>query len=152
MYIYIEVFSCTVGIALIRGLSLVSDDALTNYSYLNINAEVSINLFLTRCLSGLGPSGNDNGILGGLYFNGSRIPNSRYIGCNAASRIIKVDPGAVNAGIINMQQCKELSTTTEGVYTYVMLNSSRMNESLSVGLYFTGRSESLDLHNIYPIT
>ena len=146
--VYIEVYLRTIGIALIQGMSFVSDDLLTNYSYVNVNPGVSINTFFTRCFSGLGPSGDDNGVLGGLYFNGSRIPYGR--GCSSQD-IIQVTPAPYYAGIFNMHQCKEFSTTAEGVYTYVMLNSLMMNESAKVGLYFTGRSESLDLH-IYPIT
>ena len=138
-----------IGIALIQGLSFVSDDVLTNYSYVNVNPGNSGNTVITRCFSGLGPSGNDNGVLGGLYFKGSRIPNGR--GCSSQGGIIQARPGPFYAGIINMHQCEEFSTTAEGVYTYIMLNSSVMNESAKVGLYFTGRSESLDLH-IYPIT
>ena len=143
----IEVYSCTVGIALIQGFSFVSDDALTNYSYVSVKAGVSE--YITRCLSGLGPSGNgSNDVLGGLYFNGSEMLNGTV--CSSQG-IIQATPAPANAGIINMHKCEEFSTTAEGVYTYVMLNSSMMNESLSVGLYFTGRSESLDLR-IYPIT
>ena len=148
--VYIEVYLRTIGIALIQGGRRVSDNLLTNYSYVNGNPGVSRNIFFTRCFSGLGPSGNDNGVLGGLYFNGSRIPNNIGGSCSSQG-IIQVEPGPRYAGIINMHQCEEFSTTAEGVYTYVMLNSSMMNESAKVGLYFTGRSESLDLR-IYPIT
>ena len=148
--VYIEVYLRTIGIALIQGGRRVSDDLLTNYSYVNVNPGVSRNTFFTRCLSGLGPSGNDNGVLGGLYFNGSRIPNNIGGSCSSQG-IIQVEPAPRYAGIINMHQCEEFSTTAEGIYTYVMLNSSMMNESAKVGLYFTGRSESLDLC-IYPIT
>ena len=122
---------------------------------MNISSEVHRNTFFTRCLSGLGPSGNDNGVLGALYFNGSKIPIGRR--CSSQG-IIQAEPGPYYAGIINMHQCEEFSTTAEGVYTYIMLNSSMMNESLSVGLYFTGRSESLDLciipslNYLYPST
>ena len=127
----------TVGIALI----ISSPDVLTNYSYVNVSPRGSFNTVITHCISGLGPSGNDNGVLGGLYFNGSRIPIA--IGCSSQG-IIQVAPNSNYAGVIGMHQCEEFSTTAEGVYTCVMLNSSMMNESASVGLYFTGRSESLD--------
>ena len=151
VFMYRSVF--TVGIALIQGFNFVSDYALTNYSYVNIDPGVTINTFFTRCFSGLGPSGNDNNsVLGGLYFNGSRIPianTGNGIRCSLQFQdIIQVGPAPYYAGIINMHQCGEFSTTAEGVYTYIMLNSSMMNESAKVGLYFSGRSELVDLYII----
>ena len=52
-----------------------------------------------------------------------------------------------------MVQCmnKDFSTSVEGIYTCVMINSSMMNESISFGVYFSGRSESLNLY-VYLIT
>ena len=46
-----------------------------------------------------------------------------------------------------MVQCmsKNFSTSVEGIYTCVMMNSSMINESISFGIYFSGRSESVDL-------
>ena len=133
----------TIGVA---PTSSLVRSVLTNYSYVNINISTGVdkNTFLTHCFTGLGPIGNNNNsILGGLYFNGNRIPNGR--GCSSQG-IIQVEPGSRIAGVINMRHCREFSTMAEGVYTYIILNSSLMNESVKVGLYFSGRSESLNLY------
>ena len=137
-----QMCSLYVGVALTR--SLVRS-VLTDYSYVNINISTGVkNTFLTRCFTGLGPIGNNNNsILGELYFNGNRIPNGK--GCSSQG-IIQAEPGSRIAGVINMYQCREFSTMAEGVYTYIILNSSAMYESIKVGLYFSGRSESLNLY------
>ena len=132
-----------VGIALIRGSNFDSANALTDYSYVNINAGVSRTDFIIRCFTGLGPTGTDNGVLGGLYFNDSMIPNG--LRCTT-SDIIQVEPGTANAGISNMFQCAPFTTDNEGIYTCVMMNSSMMNESMRFGLYFSARSELLYLY------
>ena len=97
-------------------------------------------------MTGLGPSGtDDNAVLGGLYFKGNRI--SLVSSCNESSSAI-VQPIAANdtAGVINIVQCREFSTAAEGVYTCIIMNSSMMNQSIRFGVYFTGRSELLDLY------
>ena len=50
-----------------------------------------------------------------------------------------------NPGVLNIRLCesKHLTTSTEGVYTCRLMNSSMMYQSVSVGVYFSGRSESL---------
>ena len=128
----------TIGVAVIRGFSFAQGDALTDYSYINAR---SISAIIARCLTGLGPTGTNNGVLGGLYFNSSRISNSAN--CLASGHMIFPEPGTHTAGFINIQQCGLFSTAAEGVYTCTMMNSSMMNESVRFGIYFTGRSESL---------
>ena len=56
-----------------------------------------------------------------------------------------------NPGVLNIRLCGKLSTSTEGVYTCRLMNSSMMYQSVSVGVYFSGRSESLHnrLFNLY---
>ena len=99
-------------------------------------------------MTGLGPSGTSdgaNGVLGGWYFNGNMIPNSGEQG-PCGSDVIQVRPGASTAGIANIRQCGAFSTSVEGVYTCTMMNSSMMNQSVRLGVYFAVRSESLDLY------
>ena len=52
-------------------------------------------------------------------------------------------------GIINLYPCGPLLPDEEGVYSCVMMNSSMMVQTTRVGLYLSGRSESVDM---YPIT
>ena len=99
-------------------------------------------------MTGLGPSGisdGANGVLGGWYFNGIMIPNRDEQG-PCASDVIQVRPGANTAGMSNIRQCGAFSTSVEGVYTCTMRNSSMMNQSVRLGVYFAVRSESLDLY------
>ena len=100
---------------------------------------------LVRCLTGAQPSGDDNGVLGGLYFNGNKILNSSEQG-SCTSEVIQVRPGGNISGVINVYQCGTFSITVEGIYTCTMMNSSMMDQSVRFGVYFTGRSESLDLY------
>ena len=140
----------TVGIALIGttyGNAIVSANALTDYSYVNARDGNVNGVQIARCVTGLGPSGNDNSALGGLYFNGSRLP---YVSCgDSATTIQPVQETVSNwTGVINIIQCTtpQFSAVEEGVYTCVMMNSSMMNEILRFGVYFFGRCESLNLH------
>ena len=107
-------------------------------------------LFLARCLTGLGPNDTSNGAngdLGGLYFNGTMIPNSgEQAGCSGSTGIIQVRPGSTTAGVTNFHQCGSLNTDNEGVYTCTMINSAMMNESVRFNIYLNGRSESFDLY------
>ena len=144
----------TVGIALIGVMpsmipgmrdnnAIVSANALTDYSYVNARDGNVNNVRLARCVTGLGPSGNDNGALGGLYFNNNRIPNGR-----CSSSIIQPRPANIDSrvGVINILQCGEFSTANEGVYTCTIRNSSMMDQSIRFGVYFTRRSESFHLY------
>ena len=128
--------------------ALVSATALTDYSYINArdgNADLAL---LARCLTGLGLNSTDygaNGALGGLYFNGSMIPNSGEQEL-CSSDVIQVRPGGSVAGLTNFHQCGAFSTAVEGIYTCTMMNSSMMNESVRFGIYFSKRSELRDLY------
>ena len=129
----------TVGVVVTYRTGLTLADALTDYSYVN---SATAGFQLARCLTGLGPSGNDNGVLGGLYFNGNVIPNRDSCDSNS----IQPRPGSGTAGIINIDQCIGFTTDNEGVYTCTMMNSAMMNQSVRFGIYLNGRSESLDLY------
>ena len=143
----------TVGIALIGVVDnndIVSANALTDYSYVNARVSVTSGTQIARCVTGLGPSApDDNNVVGGVYFNGKRIPN---VACSdISSPIIRQQPaGFNNLGVINIVQCATLTTAVEGIYTCIMINSSMMNESIRFGVFFTGRSESLYIS--HPLT
>ena len=104
--------------------------------------------FIARCLTGLGPtntSNGANGLLGGLYFNGTMIPNSgEQVPCGSDE--VQVRPEGGIAGIINIHRCKPLGTAEEGIYTCTMMNSSMMEQSVRFHIYLNGRCESLDLY------
>ena len=143
----------TVGIALIGVIDnndIVSANALTDYSYVNARVSVTSGVQIARCVTGLGPSAPyDNSAVGGVYFNGNRITN---VACSdSSSPIIRQQPAGLNIlGVINILQCETLTTAVEGIYTCIMMNSSMMNESITFGVYFTGRSESLYIS--HPLT
>ena len=133
----------TVGVAVTDATSTLAG-VLTDYSYINAPGNETL---IARCLTGLGPSDTSNGangVLGGWYFDGTMIPNSDEQG-PCASDVIQVRPGAGTAGVINLRQCGAFSTSVEGIYTCTMMTSSGMDQSVRLGVYLTGRSESLDL-------
>ena len=139
-FMYRGVF--TVGVAVTTN-TLTFDNALTDYSYINARSGAGSSQ-LARCLTGLGPSdnsNNNNGVLGGWYFNGNMLRN--HVVC---SEIITSIPGGIVTGVTNIHQCGAFSTAAEGVYTCTMMNSSMINELIRLGIYFSGRSESLDLY------
>ena len=135
-----------------RSNALNSANTLTDYSYINARDSPggASGEQVARCVTGLGPNGTDNDandILGGLYFNGNKItavtpPPS----CLSISEVIQVRLGTGTAGVFNFHQCRQFTTAAEGVYTCALINSAMMNESVRFGIYFTGRSESLNLY------
>ena len=134
----------TVGVAVADGQPFASTIALTDYSYITTSG--SSQMLLARCLTGLGPDGTGalaNQVLGGWYFKGTKIPNGPQ--CHQAGAIIQPIPGYSVAGLIALLQCQQFTTSTEGVYTCTMMNSAMINQSVRLGIYFNGRSESLDL-------
>ena len=134
----------TVGVVVIHGNNFDSANALTDYSYINARDGNPSNALISRCMTGLHPSGNDNGALGGWYFNSNKIPNRG----SCSSNIIQPIPGRYLAGAINLFQCRQFTTAVEGIYTCTMMNSSMMDQSVRLGIYLNGRSESLDLNHV----
>ena len=135
----------TVGVALIGvkpdNNDIVSANALSNYSYVNARDSNSPSIQIARCVTGMGPSGTDNNTaLGRCYFNRTRKP---FLKCVDSSSIIQPNIAGKLTGVINILQCRGLTTDVEGIYTCVLLNSSMINESIRFGVYFTGRSELL---------
>jgi len=109
-------------------------------------------LAILRCATGLGPSGSDSNIaLGGWYFNGAQLfVPSGGVACFSGGEIFLVQ-GANSRrypGVINLYQCGTFTSTEEGVYSCIMMNSSMMNQTMRVGIYLNGRSESLDVYHI----
>ena len=151
MYVCITIHVFILGIAmtgvLVGNTDIVTGNLLTDYSIIRDTD----NGLVARCVSGLGPtSSDDNTALGIWYFNGAPLP---YGLCEdpVVNTIQSRIAGVMNfIGVINLWQCvPSLNTTAEGVYTCVILDSSMMNQTTRVGIYFSGRSKSLDM---YPIT
>ena len=153
----IEVYF-TVGVAVTRNSLTDATDFLTDYSYIHASDSPGSGVLLARCLTGLGPTGtsiNANGDLGGWYYiNGTMIPNSgvnQVCGSPAIDNLpavgaIQAIPGLKTAGVINLRQCDPFTIALEGIYTCTMRNSSMMDQSIRLGVYFSVRSESLDLY------
>ena len=131
-----------VGTAITGALLGGRDSTLPDYSYINAEEPAAnSSVLLARCVTGLGPSdGDDNNALGGLYFNGTRIPNGM---CD--SSVIQPSGATINSvvGVINLRQCGAFSTNGEGVYTCTLQNSSMIDQSMRLGIYLMGRSESI---------
>ena len=117
-----------------------ASNVLDDYSVIYLNGEEDKGL-LFRCVTGLGPTCDDNGKncgnrrLGQFFYNDLLLTNYsnpvKVQGPNANKR-----PGVLNAAL-----CGPLTTSTEGVYTCTLMNSSMMYQSMSVGIYFSGRSK-----------
>ena len=142
-FMYRGVF--TVGVALLTGSQITHTYALTDYSYFSARSgHYYYSTQIARCVTGLGPSDtDDNSGIGGLYYNGSKIPDGS---CYSTLIQPKAEYLYNYVGAINIYQCAYFSTAAEGVYTCTMMSSSMMNESVRFGVYFTGRSESLGLY------
>ena len=133
----------------VDGNAIVSANAIDDYSYIYARGgTLTSGAQIARCVTGLGPNdSDDNSALGGVYFNGSRLP---FETCSGSSRLVHPrEAGLSNLGVINIIQCSASFTTDlEGTYTCTMMNSSMMEQSIRFGLYFNARSESLDGYNI----
>ena len=119
-----------------------ASNILNNYSAIYINGTES-NGSLFRCVSGLGPnSSNSNDDIGNVYLNGTLLTTHT---CNGFVQPKGADNISLFPGVFNVRLCesKQLTTSTEGIYTCTLKNSSMMNQSVSVGVYFSGRSKSL---------
>ena len=97
---------------------------------------------LFRCATGQGPSGSDgNNRIGHLYYNDMELADD-----GTCSGLLQAE-GTENVfrfpGVYQARLCSALTTSTEGVYTCILTNSSNMLQSVRVGVYFNGRSESL---------
>jgi len=131
-------------------VDLIPDNQLVDYSFITTPITLSRDVML-RCSSGLGPPGSDGNIdLGGWYFEGTLLPFSSFSDrCKIASLEMAGGHGVRNPGVINAYLCGPFTITEEGIFECHMMNSSMINQTMRVGVYFSGRSESLDM---YPIT
>jgi len=152
---YLSICTYPLGIAITRasdiGTDLVSSNQITDYSFVRYPFTRDSFNVIFRCASGLGPSGSgQNTVLGGWFLNGNRLqmPTGTPV-CNFFALEVRGASGRNYPGVINLYQCGTFTTDEEGVYSCIMMNSSMMNQTMRVGVYFNGRSESLDM---YPIT
>ena len=119
--------------------NVVTGNLLTDYATIRD----PVMALVARCVSGLGPtSSDDNTALGLWYFNGTPLP---YGLCEmpSATPIQSRIAGLRNfVGVVNLWQCvPSLTVAAEGVYTCVILDSTMMNQTTRLGIYFGGRSE-----------
>ena len=135
---------CIIGIA-VTGASdistdLVSSNQMFDYSFVIQPFKLDKHNATLRCASGLGPSGdNPNTVLGRWYFNGVQIPVRQD--CNGPVFEVRQANPKNYPGVINLYLCSTFTTAEEGVYSCIMMNSSMMNQTMRVGLYFISRSE-----------
>jgi len=135
---------------LIGNREIVTGNLLIDYSVIRDTSMGQV----TCCVSGLGPNaGDDNTALGLWYFNGAPLP---YGLCEVPT-VYPIQPRVANlqnvVGVINLWQCMpSLTPAAEGVYTCVILDSSMVSQTTGLGVYFGGRSESLNvLHHLILI-
>ena len=134
------------GTAIFEPFILIASNQITDYSFVTqpftLNQHDMVTIF--RCATGLGPSGADSSTdLGGWYFDGAQIP----VGTNCGGPVfeVQVTNNEVFPGVINLLMCRTFTTTEEGVYSCIMMNSSMVEQTMRVGVYFSGRSESLNV-------
>ena len=153
--------SCHSGIKITGGnvgTSVMGDGSINvrasnvlDYSFIHLNATEKNDDLIFRCVSGLGPSGNNtNNMTGKIFFNNTSLNPSIKNNCNGFVRVtgagnIRNFPGVYNARVCNNKY--KFTTDEEGVYTCELLNSSMMYQSMSIGLYFRGRSKLQILYN-----
>ena len=121
------------------GTNLVhSGNVLDDYSVIYLNGSERHGGILFRCVSGLGPSGsNNNDVIGNLYFNNTLLPDGT---CNGFVMVEGANNLDRYPGVYQARLCGSLTTSTEGVYTCRLMNSSMMYQNVRVGVYFSGRS------------
>ena len=118
-----------------------ANNVLDNYTYILLDGYEANYAILFRCATGLGPSDTDtNDVIGDIYYNNMALPDGMCSG------VIQAE-GTGNVfrfpGVYQARTCGTLTTSTEGVYTCTLTNSSMMDQSVSIGIYFSGRSKSL---------
>jgi len=125
-------------------VDLVSSNIMSDYSFVRQPFTLDASNATFRCASGLGPSGFDfNTEVGRWHFaNGSQllVPPGDEV-CGFYHLELRGAPTRRIPGVINVLLCDSLTPDTEGVYSCIMMNSSMMNQTMRVGVYFSGRSE-----------
>ena len=117
-----------------------ASNVLDDYTYILFYDTTRTSGITFRCTTGLGPTGSmTNSDFGGIYFNNmilsDGVCNNGFIRPRASGQGV---PGTYNAFV-----CGTISISSEGIYTCTLRNSSMMDQSVSIGLYFSVRSESL---------
>ena len=126
---------------------LITTNQLVDYSYITDDPfTLDPHGVLLRCASGVGPtSGQVNLDIGDWSFNGNSVSR----GDTCASVFQQRSSNNNNyPGVINLYPCT-FTTNEEGVYSCTVQTSSSTQQTTRVGLYLSGRSESLDM---FPIT
>ena len=123
---------------------LVTNNQISDYSFVIQPFTLDRYKVLLRCASGLGPSQRDgNTALGGWYFNNVQVHRPYgYNYCSGPVFEMRGASGRRYPGVLNFYLCKTFTATEEGVYSCIMMNSSMMNQTMRVGVYLSGRSES----------
>ena len=123
---------------------LISSNRLDDYSFLTEPFTLDQFGVILHCVSGLGPTGGQVNInLGNWIFNGAQVS----FGDTCVSVFQQRSANNNNfPGVINLYPCGPLSPDEEGVYSCMMMNSSMVVQTTRVGLYLSGRSESLDMY------
>ena len=116
-------------------------NVLDDYTYILLDGSETNNAILFRCSTGLGPIGSDsNDVIGDMYHNNVLLTDQV---CNG----FVIAQGTGNTfrfpGVYQARVCGTLTTSAEGVYTCTLTNSSMMDQSVSIGVYLSTRSESL---------
>ena len=157
MFYLIILYMLSLGVALIGGTEGIiamgmgddtnlpsANNVLDDYTYIILNGSERDNEILFRCATGLGPtSPATNNDIGDLYYNNMPLTDGV---CNGFIQAEGAGDIARGPGVYQARVCGLLSTNTEGVYTCTLTNSSMMDQSIRIGAYLSGRSESL--HNV----
>jgi len=140
------------GVRLTGGVETTASNAITASNIINDYSHVfaidpNDSGLLFRCVTGLGPTSNNNADTGELYFNNELIPHGECNGPVVQSRGATISNFV---GVINVFLCERFTTRQEGVYTCTMRNSDMVDESVRVGVYLLGRSKLLSDVRILP--
>ena len=123
------------------GNNVTQRNVLEDYSVIYLDGSEVNGRVLFRCVSGLGPTfPRTNDTLGDLYFNNTLLD---YNSCNGFVQAVEARNISRYPGVLNIRLCRNLTTSTEGVYRCSLMNSSMMYQNISVGVYFSGRSALL---------
>ena len=140
-----------VGIAMTRAsdisTDLVSSNQISDYSFFREPFTLDPFNVILRCATGLGPTGsNRNTVLGGWYLNGIQIPAQTNQVCSSVALEVRGATVMDYPGLINLYLCRPFTIAEEGIFECRMMNSSMMEQIMRVGVYFSGRSELLDMY------
>ncbi|XP_065904865.1 uncharacterized protein [Dysidea avara] len=135
MTIRISGTGLTGGVATTGSNEVTFENIVNKYSYITTKYTVGDVLF--RCVTGLGPTGNNNAETSSLYFNNELIPHG---GCNGP--VVQSRGATISnfVGVINVELCGNFTTYEEGVYTCIVRNSDMVDKSMRIGIYLPGRT------------